>query len=478
MTAAGVWVLAFTVRLVPVLRGGGLNGISGLDPAVYYAAAAGWVRGAMPYRDFLLLHPPAGPEALLPFAMLGQFTSDTVGMATARITVMAMGAATAVLVTLVLRHNGPIAALVGGLAYALYWPAINVERSTWLEALGSFLTAAGLLLVAAPPAWLIRARRVGMLACGACFGLACATKWWSALTLLGVLSWLALARRWSDLALVILGAATAIATALAPFVGDLQQLWQMTVLTQSGRLGRAHGSLLPRLGMISGLPPTWASRTGPAVVVMVAVAGLTALAVRERAGQLACILAASGGVILLTVPTWYRHYAAFIGVPVMMLIGLGFNRLLPVVKPARVKVAVATALAIGVGFVAVALVRDRVDQRFDAAALTRIAADHPGCVTTDDPNALILADLITPNFGHQCRYVVDLTGYRYNLGSEGPLDRNGRWQALYRDYIGSGDIVILMRKDARNEMDALTTAMVRSWPVVATISGHPVLAPG
>jgi hypothetical protein len=35
-----------------------------------------------------------------------------------------------------------------------------------------------------------------------------------------------------------------------------------------------------------------------------------------------------------------------------------------------------------------------------------------------------------------------------------------------------------MRKDSRNEMDALTTALVRSWPVVATISKHPVLAPG
>jgi hypothetical protein len=56
--AIALGAIAFAVRLIPVLRGGGLFGFGNYDDGVYYAAATGLVHGRLPYQDFLLLHPP------------------------------------------------------------------------------------------------------------------------------------------------------------------------------------------------------------------------------------------------------------------------------------------------------------------------------------------------------------------------------------------------------------------------------------
>ena len=70
--AITIAAIAFVVRLVPVLRGGGLFGIGNYDDGVYYAAATGLIHGRLPYQDFLLLHPPGMPLLLTPFALAAQ----------------------------------------------------------------------------------------------------------------------------------------------------------------------------------------------------------------------------------------------------------------------------------------------------------------------------------------------------------------------------------------------------------------------
>lgn len=54
----GIFILAFSVRLLGNLRGAGLYGLGNYDDGVHFAAALGLINGLMPYRDFLLLHPP------------------------------------------------------------------------------------------------------------------------------------------------------------------------------------------------------------------------------------------------------------------------------------------------------------------------------------------------------------------------------------------------------------------------------------
>jgi len=171
----GVGIVAFLIRLVPVLRGGGLKGFYNYDPAVYYAAAVGMAHGLMPYRDFLLLHAPGVPVALLPFALIGLQTTDSTGMALARLAIMVMGSVSAVLVTRVLKPVGAGAAVIGGLAYAVYWPAVYVERAAWLEGFGSFLTILAMLLILGVPRFRERHPRWAMVLAGA--SLSVAGRW-------------------------------------------------------------------------------------------------------------------------------------------------------------------------------------------------------------------------------------------------------------------------------------------------------------
>lgn len=91
--AVSLAALAFVVRLGSVLRGGGLFGRIGYDGSVYYAAASALARGLLPYRDFLLLHPPGIALLLLPFAALGRLVGDAGGYALARLAWFGLGAA-------------------------------------------------------------------------------------------------------------------------------------------------------------------------------------------------------------------------------------------------------------------------------------------------------------------------------------------------------------------------------------------------
>jgi alpha-1,2-mannosyltransferase len=112
---AVIALLAFACRLVPVLRGGGLFGVDTYDPSVYYSAAVGLFSGRMPYRDFLLLHPPGILLALQPFAALGAAVGDPIAMASARFAFMLLGAASSLLIyRILLRHHRLAAALGAG----------------------------------------------------------------------------------------------------------------------------------------------------------------------------------------------------------------------------------------------------------------------------------------------------------------------------------------------------------------------------
>ena len=123
-----VAAIAFVIRLVPVVRGGGLFGIGNYDDGVYYAAATGLVHGLLPYEDFLLLHPPGMPLLLTPFALLAQLTGDAYGFATARVAWMLLGALNAVLIWKILKPIGLAAGLFGGLSYAVFYPAVYSEK--------------------------------------------------------------------------------------------------------------------------------------------------------------------------------------------------------------------------------------------------------------------------------------------------------------------------------------------------------------
>jgi hypothetical protein len=128
-------VIALLARLVPVLRGGGLTGVQAYDDGVYYSASDALLSGRMPYRDYLLLHPPGITVVLAPFAALGRLYGDPIGLAAGRLAFMLVGTACAVLAWAVARRVSPMAGLAAGLLYAVWQPAAYAERTTLLEPL-------------------------------------------------------------------------------------------------------------------------------------------------------------------------------------------------------------------------------------------------------------------------------------------------------------------------------------------------------
>ncbi len=254
-------VLAFLARLLPVLRGGGLLGLGVYDDGVYYTGAAALVAGRVPYTDFVLLHPPGVVLALSPFALLGRLTSDPTGYAVARVAFMALGAANAVLVALLARRFGRVAAVVSGVFYAIWFPATYWEARTTIEPLATTLMLGALLLLlpqAEPPtrpqvgpqsgpqtrqATQRPTGRATVLA-GLLLGLTLGLKIWSVVPVAVVVLWQLVAAGRARTVRLVAGVAAGAAVIWLPFLAAAPgPMLRMVVADQLGR---------PRMGVTNG----------------------------------------------------------------------------------------------------------------------------------------------------------------------------------------------------------------------------------
>lgn len=479
---APVFAVALAVRLTPVLRGGGLYGFVGYDGAVYYAAAAGLAHGLVPYRDFLLLHPPGGILALLPFAALGRLIGDPDAFALARLTWITLGAANAALVTHLLHRTGAGPALVGGLFYALYVPAIYVERNTSLETVASTALLVALWL-------LIRSGAVGtaapvsLVAAGVLLGASAGIKIWGAAIALVLVLWTAAAagRRRSLLLLAgVVGGAVLVC--LPFFLAAPAEMWRMVVLDQLGRRRVAAG-LPTRLVDIAGLSEVAQAPQTVLVLTLAAVVGVVvvALASTSSLGRLALLLVAVSTALLLVSPSWSVRYAGMGAPQVALLLGTAVAALDQRLHRGRVLAAalvVAGLAGYGVGSVADL----SFGRPFPATPVRTALASAPGCVTTDDPTVLIETGALRTNLDAGCRLVVDLGGYSYHLQPAASRRtnraRNEQWQQFVREYLASGSATVVVRFDRGPGFDRTTRALVASWPVLGGTRTCVVRDPG
>ena len=184
--------VALAVRLIPVLRGGGLFGTMAYDDGVYFGSASRCSTGASRIATSCCCHPPGILVVLAPFAALGHLVGDPTGFAAARLAFMVLGAVNVVLVTLVASRAGRRAALAAGALYVVWEVAANVERTTWLVAPQSTLLLLALLALAGPrdrPAsWVPSLRRCAV--AGVLLGLNVGLQVWGVVPLAIVLAWL------------------------------------------------------------------------------------------------------------------------------------------------------------------------------------------------------------------------------------------------------------------------------------------------
>ncbi|MFT4109867.1 MAG: hypothetical protein QM633_09670, partial [Propionicimonas sp.] len=468
LLAVLVGVVAFGARAY-LLRYAQLTGEGTYDDAVHFSGSLALVHGRLPYRDFLFLHPPMVLLALTPFAGLAQVTSESFGFAAARVAWMLLGAFNAIAVTRLLRPLGLLSALVGGLAYALYFPAAYAESTTMLEGLANAFLLSSLLLLAG------RRTRGRVLGAGILLGLVPAVKIWGVVMVAVVLVWAWAIRGLRHALAVALAAAGSCALVVLPFfLAAPARMWTMVVAAQLGRPELVMATPEERIWVMLGL-----FGRPPGAAVAFVLAGLAAVVVGLALWRAREFAAAWLGVgllvpmtwLLMVTPSFYGHYPAAIAVPFAITLGaavtlapapghrmawLGSLALLPVV------LAWATAADLHL-----AQSHTGADVRF--AALAPAVAHAGGCVTSEDPAPLIELGLVGRNIARGCPVWIDLTGHYLidNIGQGLPMPDDPAYQEQVMTYLRSGSVAILGREYATRSLSEANLRIVDSWPVLA-----------
>ena len=458
-------VFAFVVRLVPVLLGGGLSFYGRYDDGVYYSAADALSFGRLPYKDFTLLHPPLLMLVLTPFALLGRLTTDATGMDVARLAFMAIGAANTVLVALIARRWGSRAAVIAGLMYASWLPAVYGEESTMLEPLGSTALCVALLLL------LRRAdvpHRLDAFLAGAALGLAVTDKIWYAAPLVSVLTWQLACRHYRTAVRIGAAAAVAMGVVAGPFaVLTGRRMWDMVIVDQLLR-PQIVSSRFTRLTSIFGLK---AFATGqPMYLDVLTLVGLVLLAVavigcwRQPQGRVLVWVFGVNLLVLMESPPYYQHYAAFTAAPGTLVVAVAASRLERLPR-LRMQIALTATLAL-ILMSAGAVITSPTGKVFPTA-FRRLAP--PGCTTSDDPQSLIDMNRLSSDLRAGCPLPVDVSGITYDrLHATADRRLNLPWQHYLVSYLLSGSSFVVARGHY-DEIDRLSRDTLVQRPLIADL---------
>lgn len=475
---AAVFSAALAARVMIVEAGGGLRGMGSYDDGVYFSASIALLHGRLPYRDFLFLQPPGILVVLAPFAALAPWLGDANAFVVARLGFLLLGAVNATLVALALRRFGALAALAGGAFYALSLASAHTERSTLLEPVGSFGTLVALAVLLRPgsdgPASAgcgahPRREQVLLLVAGLALGLGVTTKIFFAVAALIIV--LAARRRAVPLLVgcVVIGLAVGSLALATP-----DAAWRQIVLDQLGR-PRLTPSPVNRLTSI--LQVARVPDVAPVVVLLVALAataGCCLLAVRVRGGRLPVALLLASFPVLLSAPSYFRHYAALTAAPLALVVGIGVaeavRRLAPAARrPVGPVLALVAVTVVSLSGWWHAGVGSFVSPPLPRALLQSVRA-VPGCVTSDDPSVLVFAGTLSRTLDQGCPFWPDTTGWLYDAAAPPAADpglapmRNPAWQQQAYDYLTSGEATVLVRR--RDGLSTETRARIgetQSW---------------
>ena len=384
-------LLGLGLRVFQLTRPGYLTGFTQYDDGVYIGNALRLVNGVIPYRDFAMVQPPGSMLLMVPAALVGKAFGSMSALATARILTVSADTANVVLIGLLVRHRGPLAAGVASGGYAVYPAALNASQTLLLEPwlnlfclLGTVLLFDGDRVTGYAGSDGPDRRTRGALWAGVCFGFAAAVKIWAAVPALVAWVFCLAARRgrprggvwarrgwrpgqqgrppgtcprggvWGGRppgpALPFAGGFVAgFAVPCLPFEILAPNGFGRTVFV-SELVQATHGRVgaNPRVADITGIiglssagvnPRIWQGLTAAGVLLLfVVVAWLRASRAGSRATALDWYALVTAVVVtgMLFFPSeWYVHYAAFAGPFLLILIGLSAARLFTARKPRR-----------------------------------------------------------------------------------------------------------------------------------------------
>ncbi len=487
LVALVIAMVAVAARAYPVLAGGGLFGLGNYDDGVHYAAAVAFTSGQLPYRDFLLLHPPGIVLLLSPAAVVGSLFGDPTGMATARVGWWLLGGVNALLVARIALRFGRPAALVGGFGYALFYPAVYSEHTALLEPPATTCLLVSLLLVRAtdPRAVLTSPR---LLLAGAVLGFGATLKIWGVVPVLVVVVWLLGGRRVRAATLYLAGAVGICLVVYLPFFLQAPgEMWRFVVSDQVGRRA-LNVSFVKRLTDLSGMT-LWApspTRLTPLILAALTVGVVCTLAaLTMRRTRLLGLLTAALVAMLLFTPSWFVHYTGLTAAPVVLVTATTAGLLLSLLTRVTGRTWV-TGILLSVGLIgllgyAQQLLDLRLIRSFPGASLSRALVGVPGCVATDDPSTLIQTDLLRRNLARGCRTEIDLGGVNYDIEHPDEAQvsraRNPNWQQYCLDYYRASDAVISVRFRSGFGYSRSTARVYDAWPELARVGQYVVRIP-
>src|SRR5262249_40264324 len=166
--------------------------------------------------DFVLVQPPGISLLMAPVALLGKVTGTDPAFATARVLTACAGAASVLLVGLIIRHRGVLATVLACGIVAVYPDSVFASHSVLLEPWLTLFCLAGAWAIFQGDQLTVSCRR--LIQGGLAFGLAGAIKAWAILPVILVvgLCWPLCGRRRA--ALYLGGLCAGFALVVVPFV--------------------------------------------------------------------------------------------------------------------------------------------------------------------------------------------------------------------------------------------------------------------
>lgn len=314
-----------------------LNGVLGYagwgyDDGVHLGVSLRLTNGALPYRDYVFLHPPGLTVVFAPLAVLARLTSGTDALAVGRVLIALIGLANVVLVGLLARRRGPLAMLLGGMALAVWPLAPDALRTLMVEPIVVLLVLTGAMLLfpdqkSATPKQVFWA--------GALFGIALSLRLLAILPILAALVVVIWLMRQS-LKRFVVGLVTSLAITVLPFfLLAPSQFIQQVFVTQLSRptSNAATTSAGSRIAMVLGISTSPSSTQSTVAIVILLMFGLVvvgAFVVRRTSTGPLDWFALSGSVLtvlgVLRAPEAFWHYmyvsVAFLALLLALTAGL------------------------------------------------------------------------------------------------------------------------------------------------------------
>ena len=304
-----VFVVAVGARLGMMLGGGRVFTLVSNDEWVHVGGAETMLHGLLPYRDFTFLHPPGILLAQVPTALLSRVVGEMAAVNVARVFVVILSSACAAMIVWVCRELGLVAAVVGGLFYAVWISEVIADAGVKLEPFYNAAILAALIGVNT------LARRRTAVWMGVLLGLACTLKVACVVPAGAVVLFIAFARSRRLAAWAAGGGVLAAGLVTVPFAVRAPRAFVEQVLLTHGSRPIKDTSIRNGLGPLGSLPQG-------VELVGIAILGVGVLGWLLWRARTATGLAATGllwavfGVAAMTMlamlPTHYDYYEAIL----------------------------------------------------------------------------------------------------------------------------------------------------------------------